>query len=88
MNPCTVKAAHPATSVTIGRMMGLETAAGMLGGQRHLADALGIEPRSLRSKLVADRGVSDADLRFAARALEDRAARLVDHARKLRELVV
>jgi hypothetical protein len=65
-------------------MRGLEVAAGMLGGQAVLAQALNIDPRSLRAKLTADRGVSDADLLAAAAALDARAAHLVRHAEKLR----
>jgi hypothetical protein len=66
-------------------MMGLATAATLLGGQDKVADALGIQPRSLRAKLNADRGVSDADLVLTAAALEKHAARIIDHAFKLRE---
>ncbi|HCB76781.1 MAG TPA: hypothetical protein DEP91_11530 [Sphingomonas bacterium] len=66
------------------RMMGLSTAAALLGGQQALADALAIEPRSLRLKLSADRGVTNDDLLFAAAALDARAERLMDHAAKLR----
>lgn len=66
-------------------MMGLATAASLLGGQDKVADALGIQPRSLRAKLNADRGVSDADLVLTAAALEKHAARIIDHAFKLRE---
>jgi len=79
---CTSKAAHP---VNIARMMGLTTAAAMLGGQLKLAEAMGIQPRSLRAKSSADRGISNDDLTAAAAALEVRAKRLTDHARKLRQ---
>jgi hypothetical protein len=68
-------------------MLGLETAADMLGGKKPLADALGIETRSLRAKLTADRGVSNRDILLTADALDTRAARILEHARKLRELV-
>ena len=34
--------------LSVVRMMGLSTAAALLGGQQALADALAIEPRSLR----------------------------------------
>lgn len=78
--------AHPAPSFAVTRMMGLDTAAAMMGGQRPLADAIGIGPRALRAKLAAERGVSNADLLLAAGALEKRAARLAEHGRKLREL--
>ncbi len=82
---CTVKAAHPATVTNMARMMGLTTAAKLLGGQPELAEAMGIQPRSLRAKLTADRGVSNADLVATALALEMHADRIRDHARKLRE---
>lgn len=81
---CAAKAAHPATSFSVARMMGLVTAATMLGGQDALAEALGIQPRSLRAKLNADRGVSGSDLMAAADALDARAGKLRAHATKLR----
>lgn len=84
---CTAKPAHSRLSLDIQRMMGLETAASLLGGQGPLAAALGIEPRSLRAKLSADRSVSDDDLTAAADALDARATKLIDHARKLREAI-
>lgn len=76
------KAAH---TLSVARMMGLATAATMLGGQDKLSDALGIQGRSLRAKLSAERGVSADDLRSAADALDAHAACIADHARKLRE---
>ena len=78
----TAKAAH---SLSVVRMMGLTTAATMLGGQVELAEAMGIQPRSLRAKFSADRGISADDLRSAADALDARAARLTQHAQKLRD---
>lgn len=65
------------------RMMALETASELLG-HKGLAEALSIDPRSLRYKIQAGRGVSDADIAITAAALEVRSARLADHARKLR----
>lgn len=65
-------------------MMGLNTAASLLGGQERLADALGINARSLRNKLSADRGVSNGDLLAAAAALDARAARIAALAAELR----
>jgi hypothetical protein len=65
------------------RMMGLETASELLG-HNALAEALSIDPRSLRYKIQAGRGVSDVDITLAAGALEASAARMADHARKLR----
>ncbi len=82
---CTAKPAHSRLSLDILRMMGLETSATLLGGQGPLAAALGIEPRSLRAKMAGDRSVSDADMTNAADALEARAAKLLDHASKMRE---
>ena len=59
----------------------------MLGGQAPLADAIGIDPRSLRAKLQAGRGISDGDLWCAIRALRARAARVSDLADRLRALI-
>ena len=73
--------------VNVRRMMGLTTAGEMLG-QKNLAEAMSIDQRTLRYKVTADRGVSDEDLTLAAAALEARAARLADHARKLRAEIV
>ena len=66
-------------------MMGLATASMMLGGHDKLAEALDIQPRSLRAKLNADRGVSNSDLLSAAAALDERAGKIVAHAQKLRD---
>ena len=68
----------------MGRMMGLETAATLMGGKVQLAEELAIQPRTLRAKLSADRGVSNVDLMLAASALEARAAKMIEHAKKLR----
>jgi len=64
-------------------MIALQTA-GELLGQKKLAEAMNIDQRTLRYKVTADRGVSDVDLKLAVWALEARAERLADHARKLR----
>lgn len=56
-------------------------------GQAHMAEALGIEPRSLRAKLSADRGVSDHDLRIAATAVEQLAEKMLDQVRAIRAAV-
>lgn len=82
---CTGKPVQQSYQIAVTRMLGLETAAKMLGGQEELAKAIGIEVRSLRAKFTAARGVSNDDLISAAQALEARAARVADHARKLRE---
>jgi hypothetical protein len=81
---CAGKPARRGLPIDIRRMMGLETAASMLGGQEPLADALRITVRGLRAKVSADRGVSDIDLIAAASALDAQAVRIVEHARKLR----
>ncbi|MEH3121110.1 MAG: hypothetical protein PGN16_03875 [Sphingomonas phyllosphaerae] len=74
-----------ASTVSMARMMGLTTAAGMLGGQDRLADALSIQPRSLRAKLSAERGISNDDLIATADALDERIRKIADHSFKLRE---
>jgi hypothetical protein len=68
------------------RMAGLETAAGLLGKGR-LADELCITVRALNYKMNAGRGVSDGELRATAHALEQRAEKLLSHARKLRAVL-
>jgi hypothetical protein len=83
---CAAIPAQGGYSIEITRMMGLETAASLLGGKPPLADALGIAHRTLRAKLTGERGVSNGDLALAAGALEKQAARMVEHARKLREV--
>ncbi len=80
----TAKTERRGLPLSVNRMVGLTTAAAMLGGQQHLAAALAIDPRSLRAKLTAERGVSDDDMLAAARALDARAARISEHAAKLR----
>lgn len=52
-------------------------------GQEALAQAMSIEPRSLRAKLSANRGVSNDDLRLAASALEAHSARVASLAQKI-----
>lgn len=66
-------------------MMGLETAAEMLGGKEALGGELGISGRMVRYKLTGDRGVSSGDLMLAAGALDKLAARIAAHAQKLRD---
>jgi hypothetical protein len=66
-------------------MVGLETAFEILGGKGELAGALGITVRALNYKLSAERGVSNVDLIFAAKTLESRGQKMLDHARKLRD---
>jgi hypothetical protein len=67
-------------------MMGLDTAAALLGKGR-LADELCISVRALNYKMNAERGVSDADVKAAALALEGRAEKLLSHARKMRDVL-
>ncbi len=67
------------------RITALRRASEMLGPVE-MSEALGIQPRSLRAKLGADRGVSDADLTIAATALAAHAERVAAMALKLREL--
>lgn len=73
-------------ALRVARMMMLERAAGMLGGQAELAAALGIQPRSLRAKLTADRGVSNGDLKAVADALVNRADAVRSLAEKIRDI--
>jgi hypothetical protein len=77
------KAAH---QLCAQRITGMQTASDMLGGQRYLAERLGIGTRGLRAKLSVDRGISYCDLTLAAKGLRERAARLVAHADKLEAL--
>ncbi|TCP91871.1 hypothetical protein C8J42_103563 [Sphingomonas sp. PP-CE-1A-559] len=78
------KAAHTSHMLSVPRMAGLMKAGALLGSALALAEALSINPRSLRAKLTADRGVSSDDLEAAAAALEARAGQMIDHAAKLR----
>ena len=73
--------------IEISRMMGLQTAYEILGGKKAMADALGVGVRSLNHKLNADRGVSNLDLFVAAKTLETRAAKMMQHAAKLRAVL-
>ncbi len=80
----TAKAAHATHLLSVPRMAGLMKAGSLLGSAAALAEAMGIEPRSLRAKTGAERGVSCDDLRAAADALDARAALIIEHAAKLR----
>jgi len=68
------------------RIMGLDTAADMLG-KGALADDLGISVRALNFKINAERGICDSDVIATVRALEDRAQKLLTHAAKLRATI-
>lgn len=80
-----VNAAHATHLIAMPRMAALMKAGALLGSAKALADALGIDARSLRKKTNAERGVSSVDLRSAADALEARALALTQHAKKLRD---
>ncbi len=80
----TVKAAQASHLIAMPRMAALMKAGALLGSAAALADALGIQPRSLRAKTGAERGVSGDDLRAAADALDVRAAAMIEHAAKMR----
>jgi DNA-binding transcriptional regulator YdaS (Cro superfamily) len=80
----TAKAAQTSHILSVPRMVGLMQAGVLLGSAKALADALGIQPRSLRKKTDSERGVSCEDLRAAADALDARAALMIEHAAKLR----
>jgi hypothetical protein len=78
------KAAHTSHMLSVPRMAGLMKAGVLLGSAAALAEAMNIEPRSLRAKIGAERGIACDDLRAAAEALDARAALMVEHAAKLR----
>ncbi len=80
----TAKAAQASYLIAMPRMAALMKAGVLLGSATALADALGIQPRSLRAKTGAERGVSGNDLRAAADALDARAALMIEHAANMR----
>lgn len=82
---CAGKPAQKGHPLKVERMMGLHTAAMMLGGIEKLAGALDIQERGTRAKISGERGVSDADLLATAAALDERADRVRAHAEKLRQ---
>lgn len=91
-NICADRPAQKGHPVEIARMMGIETAADMLGGVSALADAMGIKERGTRAKMDGERGISDENLIAVADALDVRAAaivaratRITEHAQKLRK---
>lgn len=71
-------------SLSVIAMTGLETAADILGSKVRLAEVLSIDPRSLRNKIDACRGITPGDLITTAAALDRLAARAAAHAEKLR----
>lgn len=60
--------------------------AGEMIGQGRLAECLGLEPRSLRAKIGADRGIWDGELVAAAVALERAAQEMLVQAETCRRL--
>jgi len=66
------------------RRIGLLRSAVAFLGQERAAEALDIQPRSLRAKLEASRGVHDDNLRLIATALERHAADVAAHAATVR----
>ena len=83
---CSLNREQAAYPIEVVRMMGLDTAAGLFG-KGQLADELCITVRALNYKINGERGACDADIIAAARALEERAERLLTHAQKLRAVV-
>lgn len=71
--------------IAMPRIALLIKAGALFGSAAGLADALAIDPRSLRKKTSAERGVSNEDLLSAAAALDERASALTQHAQKLRD---
>lgn len=77
------RASKAAQRTDVLRMVGMQTAAQMLGGHQHLADALSIGVRALRAKFAAERGITYTDLTLSAKALRVFAERVREHAAKL-----
>ena len=82
------KAAQASHLVAMPRIAALIKAGKLLGSATALAEVLGIQPRSLRAKTDAERGVSCEELRVVAAALDARAAAMIQHAAKLRAEIV
>ena len=80
----TANTAQASHLIAMPRIAALIKAGKLLGSATALADVLGIQPRSLRAKTDADRGVSCEELCTVAEALEARAAAMIEHAAKLR----
>ncbi len=80
----TANAAQASHLIAMPRIAALIKAGKLLGSATALAEVLSIQPRSLRAKTDADRGVSCEELRTVAEALEARAAAMIEHAAKLR----
>lgn len=84
--PCSLKREQVAFPIEVPRMMGLDTAAVLLG-KGMLADELCITVRNLNYKINGERGACDADIVAAARGLEERGERFLSHALKLRQAI-
>lgn len=80
----TANAAHASHLIAMPRIAALIKAGKLLGSATALAEVLGIQPRSLRAKTDADRGVSSAELKTVAAALDARAAQMIEHAANMR----
>ncbi|TCQ04095.1 hypothetical protein [Sphingomonas sp. PP-CC-3A-396] len=80
----TANAAQASHLIAMPRVAALIKAGKLLGSATALAEVLGIQPRSLRAKTDAERGVSCKELEAVATALEVRAAAMIEHAAKLR----
>jgi len=80
----TAKAVQASHLIAMPRIAALIKAGKLLGSATALAEVLGIQPRSLRAKTDADRGVSCEELETVAAALDARAALMIEHATKLR----
>jgi len=80
----TANAAQASHLIAMPRIAALIKAGKLLGSATALAEVLGIQPRSLRAKTDADRGVSCEELETVAAALDARAAAMIEHAAKLR----
>ncbi len=80
----TANAAQASHLIAMPRIAALIKAGKLLGSATALAEVLGIQPRSLRAKTDADRGVSCAELETVAAALDERAALMIEHAAKMR----
>lgn len=71
----------------MGRLVSINNAAALLGGQHKLARALDVSERSVRFWLAGDREISDGVLEDAARVLDDLAAAALDEAAAIREAI-
>lgn len=80
----TANSAQASHLIAMPRIAALIKAGKLLGSATALAEVLGIQPRSLRAKTDADRGVSSEELRTVADALDARAAQMAEHAAKMR----